>query len=77
MLRAVLSIEECGRVMTPQSVTYVGSQFPNPADHPADRGDFAVLSVADSETNPDWRSGYYRSDSNLDKINQALLQLNR
>ena len=77
MLRAVLSIEECGRVMTPQSVTYVVSQFPNPADHPADRSDFAVLSVADSETNPDWRSGYYRSDSGLDKINQALLKLNR
>ena len=77
MLRAVLSIDECTGVLAPQSVTYVGKQFPNPADHPADRNDFAVLSVADSETNPDWRSGYYRSDSGLDKINQALLQLNR
>ena len=77
MLRAVLSIEECSRVIAPLSVTYVGSQFPKPTDHPADTDDFAVLSVADSETTTDWRSGFYRSDSGLDKINQALLKLNR
>jgi hypothetical protein len=77
MLRAVLSTEECSRVIAPQSVTYVGDRFPNLADSPTGRNDFAVLSVADDETSTDWRPGYYRSDSDLDKINQALLQLNR
>lgn len=77
MLRAVLSLEECSRILAPQSVTYVGDQFPSPTADPADGNDFVVLSIAPHETHPDWRPGYYRSDSGLDKINQALLQLNR
>jgi len=76
MLRAVLSIDECSRVIAPQSAIYVGEHFPDPSG-PADRNDFAVLSIAPDETNPDWRPGYYRSDSDLDKINQALLALKR
>jgi hypothetical protein len=77
MLRAVLSIEECSRVIAPLSVTYVGDHFPSLTADPEAMRDFAVLSVAPDETNPDWRPGFYRSDSGLDKINQALLLLKR
>jgi len=77
MLRAVLSLAECSRVIAPQSITYVGDQFPTPAADLAGRGDFAVLSIAPEETTSDWRPGFYRSDGNLDKINQALLELKR
>lgn len=77
MLRAVLSIEECSRVIAPQSVTYIGDQFPSLTADPNAGNDFAVLSISPDETNPDWRPGFYRSDSGLDTINQALLQLKR
>jgi hypothetical protein len=77
MLRAVLSLEECDRVLAPKSITYVGDQFPAPANDSSGSRDFAVLSVAPSETNPSWRPGYYRSDLDLAVLNEALRKLER
>lgn len=77
MLRAVLSIEECDRVIAPKSVTYVGDQFPAPVNDATDSPDFAVLRVAPSEKNRSWRPGYYRSDSDLGDLNEALRKLER
>ena len=77
MLRAVLSLDECDRVLAPKSVTYVGEQFPAPADGPSGSRDFAILSVAANETNPSWRPGYYRSDLDLMELNEALRKLER
>ena len=77
MLRAVLSMDECNRVLAPKSVTYVGDQFPTLAGDPVCSHDFAVLSVAANETNPNWRPGYYRSDLDLTELNEALRHLER
>lgn len=77
MLRAVLSVEECDRVITPKSVTYVGEQFPAPINDAPDSQDFAVLRVAPGETSRRWRLGYYRSNSDLADLNEALRKLER
>lgn len=77
MLRAVLSTEECDRVIGSKSVIYVGEQFPAPVNDAADSQDFAVLRVAPGETSRRWRSGYYRSNSDLADLNEALRKLER
>ena len=70
-------MDECNRVLAPKSVTYVGEKFPNLAEAPASSHDFAVLSIAPNETNPEWRPGYYRSDLDLAQLNEALRRLER
>jgi hypothetical protein len=77
MLRAVLSIKECERVVSQHSATYVGEKFPPVAEGQAANADFAVISFRADETTAQWRTGYYRLDSDLTKINEALLQLSR
>lgn len=75
MLRAVLSVQECERVVSPKQVTYVGEHFPPVAG--AAKNDFAVISFRPEETSPSWRPGYYRLDSDLSQINASLLALSR
>jgi len=77
MLRAVLSVNECERVVSEHPATYVGEQFPDLGSGGQGANDFAVLSVRADEKTPAWRPGYYRLDSDLAKINEALLQLSR
>jgi hypothetical protein len=77
MLRAVLSVNECASVLSQHNVTYVGEKFPAVVNGQASAGDFAVISFRPDETTSEWRSGYYRLDSDLSKINEALLQLSR
>ena len=77
MLRAVLSVNECERVVSEHTITYVGENFPQVASGPGSADDFAVISFRPDETTSQWRPGYYRLDSDLTKINEALLQLSR
>lgn len=77
MLRAVLSIDECERVVLEHSATYVGDQFPKLASDQAAANDFAVLNFPPNETPAGWRPGYYRLDSDLTKLNDSLLALSR
>jgi len=77
MLRAVLSVNECERVLSQHSVTYVGENFPTVAGGHAAADDFAVISFSDREKTGQWQPGYYRLDSDLTKINEALMQLSR
>jgi hypothetical protein len=77
MLRAVLSVKECERFVSQHPVTYVGEKFPTPLDNHESANDFAVLSFHPDETTPMWRPGYYRLDSDLMKLNEALLKLSR
>jgi hypothetical protein len=77
MLRAVLSITECERVVLQHPATYVGEKFPAVADDQGATDDFAVISFRPEETTSAWRPGYYRLDSNLTQLNEALLQLSR
>jgi len=75
MLRAVLSLQECERVVSPQHVTYVGEQFPSVAS--CTKKDFAVISFRPEETTQSWRPGYYTLDSDLSQINETLHALSR
>ncbi len=77
MLRAVLSVNECERVVSQHPATFVGEQFPALLNGQDKAADFAILSFRPDETTPTWRTGYYRLDSDLTKINQALLELAR
>lgn len=77
MLRAVLSVNECERVVSQHPATYVGEQFPPVVDGQGATDDFAVISFRPDETTSAWRSGYYRLDSDLTQLNEALLQLSR
>lgn len=77
MLRAVLSVNECKRVVSRHSITYVGEKFPTVIDEQDTKNDFAVLSFNPDEITAEWRTGYYRLDSDLSEINEALLELSR
>jgi hypothetical protein len=77
MLRAVLSVKECDRVVSQHPAKYVGESFPALANGHDSPNDFAVLSVRADETTAVWRPGYYRLDSDLTQLNEALLALSR
>jgi len=77
MLRAVLSVNECERVVSQHTATYVGDQFPKLGNEQSSANDFAVLNFPPNETPAGWRSGYYRLDSDLTKLNESLLALSR
>ncbi|HET8921665.1 MAG TPA: hypothetical protein VFN26_01570 [Candidatus Acidoferrum sp.] len=77
MLRAVLSVNECERVISQHPATYVGEQFPLLVNGQGTANDFAVISFRPEETTAVWRSGYYRLDSDLTQLNEALLRLSR
>jgi len=77
MLRAVLSVNECERVVSQHAATYVGDQFPKLTNEQGAANDFAVLNFPPNETPAGWRSGFYRLDSDLTKLNESLLALSR
>jgi len=77
MLRAVLSVNECDRVVSQHPATYVGPDFPRLASDHGGTDDFAVISFRPDEITAAWRSGYYRLDSDLNKLNESLLALSR
>lgn len=77
MLRAVLSIKECERVISEHPATYVGEQFPSLGNGNGSANDFAVISFRVEEITNGFRPGYYRLDSDLGKINEAILALSR
>ena len=77
MLRAVLSVNECEQVVKKHSVTFFGEQFPGLNDGEHGASDFAVLKFASEETNGSWRPGFYRLDSDLVDLNDALRDLQR
>jgi hypothetical protein len=77
MLRAVLSVNECERVVSQHHATYVGDQFPKLANEQGAANDFAVLNITPGETPAGLRPGYYRLDSDLTQLNESLLELFR
>ncbi len=77
MLRAVLSVNECERVVSQHAATYVGDQFPQLGNEHGSANDFAVINFPPNETPAGWRSGFYRLDSDLTKLNESLLALSR
>jgi hypothetical protein len=77
MLRAVLSLKECERLVSRHPATYVGEHFPNLPNSQAGANDFAVLSFGSGETSAAWRPGFYRLDSDLGELNDVLRELAR
>lgn len=77
MLRAVLSVNECERVVSQHAATYVGEAFPKLSNEQGSTNDFAVINFPPDETPAGWRSGYYRLDSDLTALNESLLALSR
>lgn len=77
MLRAVLTVNECEQVVKSHSTTFFGESFPNLINTPANAADFAVLRFAAEETNGRWKTGFYRVDSDLTALNDALRELQR
>jgi hypothetical protein len=77
MLRAVLSVNECERVVSQHPATYVGNEFPKLASEHSAAKDFAVLNFPPNEVPAGLRSGYYRLDSDLTKLNESILALSR
>lgn len=77
MLRAVLSVNECEAVVRTHPVKFFGERFPSLADEKAGGSDFAVLRFAAEETNGKWQAGFYRLDSDLVELNEALRHLQR
>lgn len=77
MLRAVLSVPEFERVVSHHPVTYFGEKFPSRTEGPAGKVDFAVIRFSAAETNGHWQPGYYRLDSDLNQLNNALRELAR
>jgi hypothetical protein len=77
MLRAVLSLNECEKVVSKHSVTFFGENFPGLGDGEPGTNDFAVLKFASEETGGTWRPGFYRLDSDLGELNEVLRELQR
>ena len=77
MLRAVLSVKECESVVREHPATYVGENFPRVGNDAGAAEDFAVICFHPDEISPHWRPGYYRVNSDLNKLNESLLALSR
>jgi hypothetical protein len=77
MLRAVLTLDDCRHLVDPHPATYVGDRFPNISNESAPAADFAVLSVSATEADAEWRSGFYRLDTDLMELNAVLQKLVR
>jgi len=77
MLRAVLSVNECEKVVSQHPMTFFGDRFPSLSDEHNGANDFAVLRFAAEETSGKWQAGFYRVDSDLVELNEALRNLQR
>lgn len=77
MLRAVISLEDCKFLVSPNAATYVGKDFPPVSGNGDGERDFAVLGIDTTEAGSDWRPGFYRFDADLMELNAILLRLAR
>ncbi|HYL64688.1 MAG TPA: hypothetical protein VE077_18905 [Candidatus Methylomirabilis sp.] len=63
--------------MSKHPVKFFGEKFPSLSEDQAGANDFAVLRFAAEETNGTWQAGFYRLDSDLVELNEALRNLQR
>lgn len=70
ILRAVLSVEEAGRLLNALPTEYAGPQLPKAEDHQAD--DFAALRISEGELEGKWPAGCYRIDTELANVEAAV-----
>jgi hypothetical protein len=77
MLRAVISLSECKRLVGTGVATYVGENFPAVGGAADPTKDFAVLGFSPAEAEGEWRPGYYCFEADLMELNAQLLTLTR
>jgi hypothetical protein len=77
MLRAVISLADCKRLVGPSGARYVGEQFPTVGGAEDKSKDFAVLGFSPSEAQGEWQAGYYCFEADLMDLNAQLLTLAR
>ncbi|HEX4381091.1 MAG TPA: hypothetical protein VH022_13705 [Candidatus Acidoferrum sp.] len=77
MLRAVISLADCKRLIGAGGARYVGEQFPAVGGAEDKSKDFAVLGFSPAEAQGEWRAGYYSFEADLVELNEQLLTLTR
>jgi hypothetical protein len=77
MLRAVISLADCQRLLGSGVAKYVGDQFPSLGGVEGKSGDFAVLWISTADAQGEWKAGYYFFSADLMELNAQLLALAR
>ena len=77
MLRAVISLADCKRLVGSGGAKYVGEQFPAVSGAEDQTKDFAVIGFSPTEAQGEWRAGYYCFEADLMELNAQLLTLTR
>lgn len=77
MLRAVISLDDCKRLVGPAGARYVGERFPAVGNAQDKTKDFAVLGFTAGEARGEWQAGYYCFEADLMELNAQLLTLTR
>lgn len=72
MLRAVLSWEDCNRVVQYGSAIHLGDEFPSGPINGSCRSTVAILYVRPEEASEEWGAGFYRIDLDVTEIAEAL-----
>ncbi len=72
MLRAVLSWEDCNRVVNYGSAIHLGDEFPCGTINGSCRSTVAILYVRPEEASEKWGAGFYRIDTDVMEIDEAL-----
>ncbi|MGO9516515.1 MAG: hypothetical protein ACLPND_05670 [Candidatus Korobacteraceae bacterium] len=72
MLRAVLSLEDCNRVVNYVSAIHLGDEFPSGPINDSCRSMVAILHVRPEEASAEWGAGFYRIDADVTQIAEAL-----
>jgi hypothetical protein len=72
MLRAVLSWEDCNRVVNYGSAIHLGDEFPSGSINGSCRPTVAILFVRPEEASEKWGAGFYRIDTDVIEIDEAL-----
>jgi hypothetical protein len=75
MLRAVLSLADCNRLVAFCPAKYLGDHFPKVYEEGGQTRDFAIVGVSAAEASSEWPCGYYRVDADLVELNTQLLAL--
>lgn len=70
VLRAVLSPEESKTLLTELTARYTGTDFPSRCQEI--NADFALLRIFDGEMSREWRTGFYRFDYDLRRIEAVV-----
>jgi hypothetical protein len=77
MLRAVISLADCKRLIGSGDAEYVGEQFPTVFGAGDHTKDFAVVGFSPTEAQGEWKAGYYCFEADLMELNAQLLTLAR